>query len=94
MAKPKKAWLIDRLNAAYEELWQVLVLIRHFQTKFRLAAGVVILKVSITFPIMFSNVSRDLWCAIWCVQEVYIPHPKMIGILEGPSGLEGRTKSF
>ena len=42
-----------------EALWQVFVSIRLFQNNFQLTAGVVILNVSITTPIMVSNVSQD-----------------------------------
>ena len=47
----------------YETLWQVLVSIWLFRTNSLLTAAVVVVRASITSPIMVSNVSRQLWCA-------------------------------
>ena len=63
VAKPKKAWLADSMFE-YKAVILVLISIRRFRTSFRLRTGVVILKVSITSSIVFSNASQDFWCVI------------------------------
>ena len=72
---------IGRLN-----VWQLLVLIQLFCTNFRLTVSVVIPKVSIMSLILFSNVSRDLWCVILNF-DIYLPSPNVL--LSSASSLFG-----